>query len=145
MDQGQRERREMKPNPVEEDQVFIDEVDDELRELQERVKKWLQESSPPASTSTLTDEEFQNRKKERYQKISEKRRKSMPEIDTPKCCSLEERAGPITLYHPDFADWTSCEMRPDAADTLQRNNSPIILNVLGEAHSSLSRLFRFDS
>jgi hypothetical protein len=139
-------RRELKENTVDVFDGQADAVKDELRELKERVNKWLQESSrPPASTATFTDEEFRHEKREKYEKISEKRRHSMSDMQTSKCCTLEERSGPMTLYHPDFADWRSCEITPNVDSFPRRNNSPILLNILDEAHSALSKLFKFDA
>ena len=142
----QREIKELNANLVGRDGQLAD-VDVEWRELEARVKKWLQESSLPASTTTFSDIEFQDEKRERRQRISKSRRHSMPEIQTSSFHTLEGRSGPIVLYHPDFADWTSCEIKPrnNADSTLQRCSSPVLQIVLDKAHDTLSKLFKFDS
>jgi hypothetical protein len=124
-----------------------DDVDDTMSELEERVRKWLQESCPPASTTTSIGKKFRPEKNKRKEKIQEKRRHSMSELSEtrgPNCSTLTERPKPMTLYHPDFADWASCEIKHDTAACIQRSSSPILLSVLDEAHSSLSKFFKFD-
>ncbi len=67
-----------------------DEIDRELRELDDRVKKWLQESRPPARTPSFNDDEFQLEKEEKNTKRSEKRRYSIQETRTRPTCYCSE-------------------------------------------------------
>ena len=125
-----------------------DEIDRELRELDDRVKKWLQESRPPARTPSFNDDEFQLENEEKNTKRSEKRRYSIQETRTPPTCSTVGGEAPpavggescTVLYHPDFADWKSCENELTAISPLERRNSPIID---GGTHTSISKLFNF--
>ena len=128
-----------------ENDVEDNEVDKELRELDDRVKKWLQESCPPSrSTPTFTDDEFQLERKGRNTKIHAKRRNSMQETrERSQTCSTLGGESCTILYHPDFADWKSCETEHTASSSLDRNNSPIMFNLLDGAHTSISRLFSF--
>ncbi len=136
---GKKGRDKVNEDEAEEDGEQVDEVDEELRELEDRVKQWLKQSQPPPSTSAVTDDALQTNKKEDSAKRSEKRRHSMQEVRT-----RPPREGETILYHPDFAEWTSCE--PDYKDIVspKKNNSPpVILDILDGAHTSISKLFNF--
>jgi hypothetical protein len=121
-----------------------DEVDRELLELGERVKKWLQESRPPASTFATTDDDLQHEKisTETNMQISKHRRHSMQETRVrPQTCSILEDKSCTILYHPDFADWKACDSENQAVGPVDQKNSPTVFNLLEGAHTSLSKLF----
>ena len=121
-----------------------DEVDRELRELDERVKKWLQESSPPASACVFTDDGHKPETTRPNTHKSKQRRHSVQETQShSQISSTLEGKSCTVLYHPDFADWTACDTELAAVGPLEQDKPPTVLNLLGGAHTSISKLLNF--
>jgi hypothetical protein len=138
---GKKGREELRANDFKECEVQEDEFDREMRELDDRVKKWLKESCPPPRTSKI-DDNFQLEKKEKIKKISEKRRHSVEETQKRSpSFPLGEKSCTV-LYHPDFADWKAIDIEPTAVSPLGGRNSPIITDILDGAHTLISKQLR---
>jgi hypothetical protein len=137
---GKKGREELRANDFKECEVQEDEFDREMRELDARVKKWLKESCPPRTSKV--DDDFQLEKKEKIKKISERRRHSVEETQKPSPGFPLGEKSCTELYHPDFADWKAIGIDPTAVSPLGGRNSPIIIDILDGAHTSISKQLR---
>lgn len=115
----------------------------ELIELEDRIKEWLKTSGQPQSCPLQQDSSDAGVVKIHKSTSQRAQRKAvllMGGNQTTKC--NPSSAGDITLYHPDFADWRTCEKHDEAKSCSKGNESPYLLSVLDEASNSLSRMFK---
>ena len=93
-------------------------------ENRERVQQWILSSCPPSpkpqikKMGGITDFE--------------------KEQDSSKAKNLQPNCVSGTLFHPDFADWRTCEYTHDACE---QNQVPSFVEQLDDAHNSIIRFF----
>ena len=130
------------------EQGCLDELELEAVELKSRVRQWLKESAPPDNLSECTTDkrsiskdsnESQETVVEKTFATGLKRSKSLPSIKD------STSADSSLLYHPDFSDWRTCYDSTKITPDINGNSQPRLLDVLSDAHSSISQLLQWNN